>query len=81
MPEETQHCCPELARNLGQLGPNEAYISPEAWEQNGPRDWYPAATGPGYYTVEDIYDARFGGHWTIEFRPLERCPYCRANLT
>jgi hypothetical protein len=80
MSEQKQHCCLELAQRLGQLGHNEAYISPEFWEQNAPRGWYPGATGPGYYTVVDDYDPRYGGRWTIEYQPLAQCPCCGAAL-
>jgi hypothetical protein len=79
--ETTQHCCPELARNLGQPDQNIVHISPERWQPYADAGWYPGASGPGYYAVELRYDPRFGGRNIIDHTPLAQCPYCGASLT
>ena len=80
MPEK-QHCCEDLASKLGKPDSNVAYISPESWEQYAKAGWFPGANEPGYYTLEDRYDPRYGGRWTIVDIPMAQCPFCKVDLT
>lgn len=81
-----EHCCEELAGNLGKGNdyPKPAYISPQDWENKGHLDWwYPGADGPGYYEIYLLSETQDLstpiGMITvpkIEYRRMVICPYC-----
>lgn len=87
---DNKHCCVALAETLGRgrFYPKPAYISVEDWRGRGRLDWwYPGATGPGYYWIDELDEMEdvttpvgvFRCH-KITFRPMEECPYCGADL-
>jgi hypothetical protein len=87
-----EHCCPELAWDLGTGGPfpTLAYISPTNWARSGHLAWwYPGADGPGYYIIYELLDEEWEQIATpagvelapkIQYRRLQSCPYCGAEL-